>query len=706
MTRVCVNSTCWIAWALGAAILTCGLAQGSEPPEATAANAPSETTPSEFSQDARQTALEELRRKGLLAAEAAGGLLDFILNPDTPLDLRCRAVLALGEVGPPNLEQARSLAALLEDPETNGQLRWTLLMTFGETRVLAPIFRPAILRVAAETSSDLILRRQALFHLRNQGVLEDAAEVFAQILADTAADAGLRTAALDGLRQATVGSPGISEVLARVAANSKEAPALRQGAIQVLAALGDESMAVPVLRDVVLDPDAPPPLRLQAARSLESLSVPGTVAEQLAALLSRSDPPLEVRRAIAGLSVVGRRPLPGRPGEWIALLNAAEQPIEIRRLALDSLIRTASVEPAAVETCIRLLNDPAEDLSLKLAAVAYLLATGSDAEPARQTLEAVLEYDRHSPALREQASSVLTELSRAWLTPPEAQPSPTLVLRLRTLESTAALFEATGLDTPVLERNLESIRQVQAVLANEYRSRWWHRSTTWMSRHPWATAGLVLVALVALLVLVGATVVTVKARRSAQLPPPPLAPPDSPNAARARDLAAQVLLPDNPDRAHAIETLAGLGPDAAPAVPALAQALLDTGHDVDGRCGALKVLGRLKDAARAAHPALLNTLNDRADYLFLRMACLELLAAMSPDSRTSRALLERLADPEETALLRLRAGHALAGLPAPLEDYLPELASLADASNPSPVREIADKLRTAWTPRQSTKQQA
>jgi hypothetical protein len=698
MTRVCVNPNSWLACALGAAMLTCGWAQGGETPEAAAANASTESTPSEFSEEARQEALEELRRKGLLAAEATGGLLDFILNPDTPLDLRCRAVLALGEVGPRNLEQARSLAALLETPETNGQLRWTILMTFGENRVLAPIFRPAILRVAADTSADLILRRQALFHLRNQGVLEDAAEVFAQILADTATDPGLRAASLDGLRQAVVGSPGISEVLARVAVDSQEMLALRQGALQVLAALGDESQAVPALRDVVLDPEAPPPLRLQAARSLDSLSLAGSVADQLAPLLTRSDTPLDVRRAIAGLSAVSRRPLAGDPGEWIALLDTAEQPIEIRRLALDSLIRTRSLEPAAIKTCIRLLNDPVEDVSLKLAVITYLREIGSNAEPARETLEAILEYDRHSPALREQASSVLAELSRAWLTSPEGQPSSALAMRLSTLESTVALFEASGLDTPVLERNLEAIRQVQAILATEYRSRWWHRSTTWMRRHPWSAAGLILVALVVLVILAGATVVTVKTHRSAHPPAPSPPPPDPPNAARARELAAQVLLPDHPDRAQAIDTLTTLGSDAAPAVPLLAQALRDVGHDADGRYGALQALTQLKEVAGASQPALLATLNNRTDYLFLRIGSLELLAAMSPDSLTSRTFLERLTDPEEPEILRVHAGHALASQPPPVEDWLPRVAALANHSHPIPVRDLAAQIRAAWTP--------
>ena len=95
---------------------------------------------------------------------------------------------------------------------------------------------------------------------------------------------------------------------------------------------------------------------------------------------------------------------------------------------------------------------------------------------------------------------------------------------------------------------------------------------------------------------------------------------------------------------------------------------------------------------------MLATLNNRTDYLFLRIGSLELLAAMSPDSLTSRTFLERLTDPEEPEILRLPAGHALASQPPPVEDWLPKVAALANHSHPIPVRDLAAQIRAARTP--------
>lgn len=682
---------------LGLTLLLTVTTIGSQEPEPALPQPPDTIEPVEPTEDNRQAALEEFRRTGLLAAEATGGLLDFILKPDTPLDLRCRATLALGEVGLRNLEQADRLAALLDNPETAGQLRWTILMTFGENRVVAPIFRPVLLRIATDTSADLVLRRQAVFHLRNQEVTQDAAQAFAHIAGESGADLGLRTASLDGLRQATAGNPAVSVILSRMANDAGETLSLRQAAIQVLTTLGRDEEVVPALLAVVENPLAPTPLRLEAARALESFKVPQTEAERLASLLSRSETPLDLRRAIASLNSVHSRPLPGEPRNWIALLASTNHPVEVRRLALDSLIRSDAVDPTAIITCIELLQESDGDLPLRLAATDYLQARGPEAETARAVLETVVGDTAQPDPLRERSARVLAELSRAWLTAPEEQPSSTLVQRLRSLEATAALFSTTGLDTPELRRNLEAIRQVQAVLATEYRSRWWHRSTTWMIRHPWSTAGIVAIVVVILLLLARAATVTLAAHRPAATPlasPPPA---DPPHLAHARNLAAQVLLPDNPDRAQAIETLAALGPDATPALSLLAEALRNIGHEVEGRYGALQTLMRLREVAGASQPALLDTVNDPTEYLFLRIHSLDLLATVFPCSRTSSAMLERLTDPQEPELLRLRAGHTLLNRLAPSKDALPKLSTMADSLQTNPLRDLAAKIRANWT---------
>jgi hypothetical protein len=133
-------------------------------------------------------------------------------------------------------------------------------------------------------------------------------------------------------------------------------------------------------------------------------------------------------------------------------------------------------------------------------------------------------------------------------------------------------------------------------------------------------------------------------------------------------LLREILAPENPERSKAIDGLAQMGADAAPAIPTLLRAFRNRQTDIEVRHAVFTVLGLLGSAARSAAPACLATIQDRTEHLFLRVKACDLLAALGvEDEATAKALTERSRDPEENELIRLKVGQLLAKFAFPAD---------------------------------------
>jgi hypothetical protein len=131
-------------------------------------------------------------------------------------------------------------------------------------------------------------------------------------------------------------------------------------------------------------------------------------------------------------------------------------------------------------------------------------------------------------------------------------------------------------------------------------------------------------------------------------------------AARARELASQVLTAEHPERAEVIQELAKMGAAAAGVVPMLSAALSDAGEDLEVRYGALIALGLLGRVSLAAWATLEAVSASHEEQLFLRIKALEVLAGLRDEEEsTLRILVDRLRDAREPVQLRIRAGELI-----------------------------------------------
>jgi hypothetical protein len=173
-------------------------------------------------------------------------------------------------------------------------------------------------------------------------------------------------------------------------------------------------------------------------------------------------------------------------------------------------------------------------------------------------------------------------------------------------------------------------------------------------------------------------------------------------AAHARNLVRQILMPENPERSTALKQLAALGSAGSSAVPSLEAALRDPAQDLDVRFGALTALGLMGSVATPACVTLEAVVRDRREQLFIRLKALEFLAAMDRDRLvTVKILTERLADREEAELLRLRAGHVLAALSVDPAMVRSELTRIEVDESPPAVRDLLRRLQMHCFPGES-----
>jgi hypothetical protein len=164
-------------------------------------------------------------------------------------------------------------------------------------------------------------------------------------------------------------------------------------------------------------------------------------------------------------------------------------------------------------------------------------------------------------------------------------------------------------------------------------------------------------------------------------------------AARARELANQILTAEHPDRAEVIQELGRMGAVAADVVPMLAAGVSDVGQDLEVRYGALIALGLLGRVALASSETLETVTTNREEQLFLRIKALEVLVGMSGEvESTVRILADRLTDAREPTLLRMRAGEIMSAIKHGDCDPLPAFDGIEANAVPA-LRELVDRLR-------------
>jgi hypothetical protein len=93
----------------------------------------------------------------------------------------------------------------------------------------------------------------------------------------------------------------------------------------------------------------------------------------------------------------------------------------------------------------------------------------------------------------------------------------------------------------------------------------------------------------------------------------------------------------------------------------LLDALGNAEEDLEIRHAVLAVLSMLGRHAASAKTALLLTVQDRKEHLFLRIKAIDALVQVAPDDpATNKLLVDRARDPAEIGMLRGKAEQAVA----------------------------------------------
>jgi len=689
-----------LRWVLCGIVLVAA-SEGLQPAEADLQGGARTLRAAAESDEARAEALGRLEAAGRQAGEAAEGLVQFTGDPAGPLDLRCRAVLVLGEIGLRNAEQAARLFAVLGDAQADDELRWTLLMTFGDRAEWSAELRPVLLEILADPTENRVLRRQALFGLRDGVGDEAVAEALLEILGRVDDDPTLRDDALAAVQSRAERPPEVVLLLAARAADRSELGGFRVRVLRVLQAWqNDAAEALQVLAEGVMDAQAETALRLQMVETLGHIGSLGPIASDLAAVVLQADTPAELREAIAGLADLGGQPLPGQTEDWLRVLDDPSQPQAVRRLALRALTESEWAESTEdlLRRCVGLVRDQMEDIELRLQAARFLQQRGAEVESVLADLMNLMGDTEESEVLREGIGAVLVAIARSWLSPQGRPARHELELRLADVEALQGLMTRQAVRTLAGRQQREAIDQVQSVLHREWQSRWWDRAVSWAGRRPWGAAGIVLAGLVVVAGLVYG-VRRVWVLRPARLPSPIINVARDPGHAapdQISELVQQVLAIDNPNRSEAVEQLSQFGSGVEPVVPRLIEALEDRDEELDLRFAALTVLGLIGRVARPAQGILVGVLEDPGEPVFLRMKVMEILHQLAgEDSDVTAKMVKRLVDPREVMLLRLKAGQCLCDRSATLPEWRDALQDLQHQAESGELQGIARQLATS-----------
>lgn len=646
----------------------------------------------------REEALSRLETAGRQVGETVEGLVQFVADPSVPIDLRSRAVVALGEAGLRDEEQATRLFQVLGDPTVDDELRWTLLMTFGDRPQWRIQGRPFLVSILADPGQSGLLRRQALFGLRESLDDQAVAEVLMSILQRTQEDAVLRDAILETIRLTGASWPGMVKVLAERATDATEAANFRGKALRVLEAWkAGAGEALPILVEGVLDSSSEPAIRLQIVEVIGRIGALGPLASVLGPVVLRSNERPELREAIALLPGLDAKLMPGSAAEWLAVMKDGSLPPAVHQLAL-RVVGQRGGEQSDQELlgiCLEWLRDPGEAVRLRLEAARYLQLLGPELESARLSLAEILVDPSQPDTLREQIGTIFVEIARSWLTPAERLTRPELLLRMAAVEDVLAWMDEAALSSTTGRKQREAVRQVQAVLKREWHARRWDRVVWWAGQHPWAATGIALVGLAGL----GALIQGLSRFQLIRSVRPPVqaaeaVAPSTPVLGQAlQDCLGQVLAPDNPNRSEAVEQLGGFGPELESAVPSLVEVLNNREQELDLRFAALTVLGLAGPLAGPAQTVLLGILGDLREPVFLRLKSLEVLdVLMGREAALSNELAKRLVEPREAVLLRVKAGQCLCARSACLPEWREAFQDLVQHSESTELAALARQL--------------
>lgn len=282
-----------------------------------------------------------------------------LLHPDQPLEVRCAAVLVLGEIGDKAFELARALSDALKDGET--EFRVQVIKTVGKLRIELAL--PQLLERIKEGGEEAEQSAQAAAKLGAKGtralqeMMPKVAPGLRRYIASALAAAGTasaETAAVEVLldRDSGVVEAAGRSLLAQVQTltpahrkaladrllalikNKKEplSPSSESVVLRLLAALDD-----PRVETVLWERIVPPcPLEVRAA-ALQALgkwaaSPSKDQLKRLFACAADSDFRLAAPALVLLKNLpVGERAVP----EWLTLLQASD--VAVRKLALDKI---------------------------------------------------------------------------------------------------------------------------------------------------------------------------------------------------------------------------------------------------------------------------------------------------------------------------------------------------------------------------------
>ncbi len=292
-----------------------------------------------------------------------------LLQTDQPLEVRCAAVVVLGEIGGKDAELARALSDALKDGEA--QLRMQVIKAVGKLRIEAAL--PHLLERIKEGGEEAEQAAQAAAKLGAkgtralQGLMPKVAPGLRRYIASALAAAGTASAETAAVAVLLDRDPGVVEAAGRslLAQVPTLTPAHRKAlADQLLALIGNKKEALsPPSESVVLrllavldDPRAeavlwerivpPYPLEVRAA-ALQALgkwaTSPGK--EQLKRLFACATDS-DFRLAAPALLLLKNLPAGERMvSEWLTLLQAPD--VAVRKLALDKIGDRDTAEVAA-----------------------------------------------------------------------------------------------------------------------------------------------------------------------------------------------------------------------------------------------------------------------------------------------------------------------------------------------------------------------
>jgi HEAT repeat protein len=313
-----------------------------------------------------------------------------LLHPDQPMDVRCAAVLVLGEIGSKDAALTRALIDALQNGEA--QLRRQVIQAVGKLRIEAAL--PHLLERIKEGGEEAEQAAQAAAKLGAKGtralqeLMPKVAPGLRRYIASALAAAGTASAETAAVAVLLDRDPGVVEaagrsLLAQVSAltpahrkaladqlleligHKKESLSLSAESVilRLLAAL-DDPRAEAVLWEHIVPP-YPPEVRAAALQALGKWAVSPN-KEQLKRLFACATAS-DFRLAAPALVLLKDLPVSERTvPEWLALLQAAD--VAVRKLALDKIGNRDTAEVA--QALLQQIHHP--DRSLRDSALAQL----------------------------------------------------------------------------------------------------------------------------------------------------------------------------------------------------------------------------------------------------------------------------------------------------------------------------------------------